>query len=56
MTWGDRWMTENGEAPVELRHKECGATMHPQLACPSCGESLEARAVEPVVKHPARTP
>jgi DNA-binding HxlR family transcriptional regulator len=47
--WGDRWMARDGEPPpVELRHRGCGATIHPELACPACGERLTARDLEAV--------
>ena len=49
LRWGDRWMTGRHQEPVKLRHRDCGAIMHPELACPSCGEWIEARDVEAVV-------
>jgi len=39
-------MNDDGEPPVELRHRACGSVMTPELACPECGEWLEARDVE----------
>jgi DNA-binding HxlR family transcriptional regulator len=46
LTWGDRWMGDGEDLPpVELRHKGCGHLMHPELACPECGEWLGARDV-----------
>ena len=45
LAWGDRWMADDTGPPVELRHKGCGAVMHPELACPECGEWLAARDV-----------
>jgi DNA-binding HxlR family transcriptional regulator len=48
LRWGDRWMTDTPEPPVQLRHRDCGATMHPELACPSCGEWIEARDIEAI--------
>jgi DNA-binding HxlR family transcriptional regulator len=51
LRWGDRWMTERHQEPVKLRHRDCGAIIHPELACPSCGEWIEARDVEAVVKR-----
>jgi DNA-binding HxlR family transcriptional regulator len=32
MQWGDRWLQPAG-APVVLRHRACGATVHAQLCC-----------------------
>src|SRR4030095_6386415 len=47
LRWGDRWMADEGDPPpVELRHRACGATMTPELACPSCRELLTARDIE----------
>jgi ribosomal protein L32 len=28
---------------MELTHKNCGATAMPHLACPECGEHVQAR-------------
>jgi len=46
LRWGDRWMTDRKGAPVALRPRDCGHLMHPELACPECGEWLEARDIE----------
>jgi DNA-binding HxlR family transcriptional regulator len=43
LTWGDRWMPDTEGPPVELRHKSCGEVTHPDLACPECGEWIDAR-------------
>jgi len=45
LTWGDRWMADHDGPPVELRHKECGHVVHPELACPECGEWVGARDI-----------
>ena len=43
LRWGDRWMAgRKKNAPVELRHRGCGHLMHPELACPECGDWLDA--------------
>jgi DNA-binding HxlR family transcriptional regulator len=52
--WGDRWMTDGRPPPVELRHRECGATIHPELACPSCGDWVGPKDMEAVVVRGAR--
>jgi DNA-binding HxlR family transcriptional regulator len=52
LAWGDRWMADLAGPPVELRHKGCGAAMHPELACPECGEWLDARDVTAKVVAP----
>jgi DNA-binding HxlR family transcriptional regulator len=49
LRWGDRWMSGPPGPPVELRHKACGHVMLPELACPDCGEWVEARDVEAAV-------
>jgi DNA-binding HxlR family transcriptional regulator len=54
LSWGDRWMPDESGPPVELRHKGCGSVMHPDLACPECGEWLDARDVSATVRAPAR--
>src|SRR5919199_2509129 len=33
MEWGDRYLTEDGVPPVELRHRDCGAPVHLALVC-----------------------
>lgn len=49
LRWGDDWMADADEPPpVELRHRNCGATIHPELSCPSCGELLTARDIEAI--------
>lgn len=32
MQWGDRWL-DDGEGPVELRHRECGERVGVELRC-----------------------
>jgi DNA-binding HxlR family transcriptional regulator len=50
LRWGDRWMTD-GTAPIELRHRDCGAVIHPELVCPSCGEPVGARDMQATFTH-----
>jgi DNA-binding HxlR family transcriptional regulator len=38
MQWGDRWLDEDG-GPVELRHRDCGETVHAELRC-AAGHSV----------------
>jgi DNA-binding HxlR family transcriptional regulator len=40
MDWGAK---HGGGRAMELTHKSCGATVMPHLACPECGERIEAR-------------
>jgi DNA-binding HxlR family transcriptional regulator len=42
LRWGDKWMTGNEGPPVEVLHKTCGHAIHPELACPECGDWLQA--------------
>lgn len=56
LRWGDRWMTDADEPPVRLRHRDCGELMHPELACPACGEWVDPRDIEPVIVRRAETP
>lgn len=41
--WGDRWMAGRAGVPVELVHRPCGHTITPELICPSCKASIDAR-------------
>ncbi len=57
LEWGERWMTDAAAPPVvELRHRTCGATIHPHLACPACGDPLTARDIEAVDHRPDIAP
>ncbi len=42
LRWGDRWMSPRQGPPVELRHKTCDHVIHPEMACPECGDWLVA--------------
>ncbi len=42
LRFGDRWLLDGDDPPLELQH-ECGAVGHPELACPACGEWVDAR-------------
>jgi hypothetical protein len=44
MSWGDRWMSAGGAAPVALRHS-CGHVGRPSLTCSACGEAVEPQAM-----------
>ncbi len=43
--WGDRWLND-GEAPVALVHKRCGAIVEPRMTCPNCDEPMNAHETE----------
>ncbi len=45
MEWGSHHL---GGRAMTLTHKSCGATVMPQLACPECGEHVEARDMHAV--------
>jgi DNA-binding HxlR family transcriptional regulator len=45
--WGDRWAAPGGP-PVEMVHRRCGHQARAVPACSACGETIEARDVEPV--------
>jgi DNA-binding HxlR family transcriptional regulator len=43
MEWGDRWLTDDGQGPIGLRHRDCGEPVQVELRCaaghqPSPGE------------------
>lgn len=48
MAWGNKHTGLVHGAPVELRHKTCGAITQPTLVCSECGEPIDAREMEPV--------
>jgi DNA-binding HxlR family transcriptional regulator len=43
MQWGDKYVSAESGAPVELEHKGCGKVSRPQLTCSECGEPIGAR-------------
>jgi DNA-binding HxlR family transcriptional regulator len=47
MQWGDRYLAD-GDAPVELEHKDCGAQVRLTLVCDAGHELSGAREVRPV--------
>lgn len=44
--WGDRWATPPGGPPVLFRHRACGHTCTPRVACSHCGEPVAAEDLE----------
>ena len=52
LRWGDRWMADDAELPITLRHRGCGQIVQPELACPASGEFVSARAMEAVAPEP----
>ena len=54
--WGDQHVYGRDKSPVRFRHKTCGCAFHPVLACEECGEVVQRRDVERVVRdEPAMT-
>jgi DNA-binding HxlR family transcriptional regulator len=51
--WGDRWAAPNGPR-IETLHKSCGHVVNAVLACPECGEPMNARNVKAVPGSAAR--
>jgi DNA-binding HxlR family transcriptional regulator len=47
MEWGDRYLGE-GDAPVELEHRDCGSPVHLRLVCDAGHRLDSARDVRPV--------
>ena len=54
LRWGDTWMPDDGGPPVVLRHEACGHEVHPELACPHCGEWVGARDMAATVRDGGR--
>jgi DNA-binding HxlR family transcriptional regulator len=53
MEWGDRYLTHDGDAPLELRHRDCGAPVRLQLVCEEGHTVSSAREVRPVPRAAA---
>lgn len=47
MRWGDRWLSEEGQVPVEFIHTECGQVTIPKVVCTHCDGELTARNLSP---------
>ena len=46
MQWGDRYVSD-GDAPVELEHRDCGSPVHLALVCERGHQLSGAREVRP---------
>jgi len=46
LAWGDRWLGRGKGAPVVLRHRTCGNTIEPRVACGACGEDVALHDVD----------
>jgi DNA-binding HxlR family transcriptional regulator len=53
MSWGDRYLNEDGAAPLELEHRDCGSPVHLALVCDAGHELSGAREVRPRVRATA---
>jgi DNA-binding HxlR family transcriptional regulator len=54
MQWGDRYLSD-GDVPVELEHKDCGASVRLALVCDAGHEMSGAREVRPVPRAEGRS-
>ena len=54
MQWGDRYLAD-GDQPVELEHKDCGATVHLALVCDAGPQRSGAREGRPVPRVAGRS-
>jgi DNA-binding HxlR family transcriptional regulator len=53
MEWGDRYLTHDGDAPLQLRHRDCGARVRLELVCEEGHTVSGAREVRPVPRAAA---
>ena len=53
MAWGDKYLAEDGDVPLELRHRDCGEPVHLGLVCDAGHELSGARDVRAVPRVPA---
>ena len=54
MQWGDRYLSD-GDAPVELEHRDCGSPVHLGLVCERGHQLSGAREVRPAPRAASRT-
>jgi len=47
MRWGDRWLSEDKQVPVEFVHTECGEVVVPKVVCGHCEGELSIRNLVP---------
>jgi DNA-binding HxlR family transcriptional regulator len=53
MEWGDTYLAEGELPPLELRHRECEATVHLELVCDEGHRLAGPQDVRPEVRVPA---
>jgi DNA-binding HxlR family transcriptional regulator len=51
MTWGDRYLDEDAPPPLELTHRDCGATVRLELVCGAGHPIAGPREVLPVFQE-----
>ena len=54
MQWGDRYLSD-GDAPVELEHRDCGSPVHLGLVCERGHQLSGAREVRPTPRPASRS-
>ena len=53
MRWGDQYLAEDGDVPLELRHRDCGEPVRLALVCDAGHELSGARDVRPAPRGSA---
>ena len=43
--WSGRWLLDDGEQPLTLKHRPCGRLLRSRVACSACGEKVKATEV-----------
>jgi len=43
--WGNEWLFNEGETPIEHVHHDCGQKFKPVMHCSSCGETVKANSI-----------
>ena len=53
MQWGDKYVGDDGIAPLALEHRDCGSPVHLGIVCEAGHEVSGARDVRPVLQDAA---
>ncbi len=56
LAWGDQWMAHEDGTSLTVVHEPCGASVTPQLSCPSCGGRIEPAATRHVLAAGTSSP
>jgi DNA-binding HxlR family transcriptional regulator len=43
MQWGDRYLMDEDERPLIVRHRDCGGELDDRRICTRCGQAVELR-------------